>query len=421
MRRLYSWLLTLLLPIALLRLWWRGRKQPGYRDDWQQRLGRNYPATTGPVIWLHAVSLGETRAAAPLVRELLARFPQHRLLLTHTTPTGRAAAQELFGDGVLRCYLPYDLPFALRRFLRHFRPVCALVMETELWPNLLALCKAQGIPTALLNARLSQRSAAGYAHFAALTSQTMGNLTLVAAQTDADAQRLRALGAGNVQVCGNIKFDTAVPQPQRALGQEFRQRFGTRPIWLAASTRDGEEALLLDAHAHLATASALLVLVPRHPQRFDAVAQLIAARGLRAQRRSTAEPIDAQTQVLLGDSMGELYAYYCACDLAYIGGSLLPFGGQNLIEACAAGAPVLIGPHTYNFQEAAELAIQAGAALRVTDAEQLRRCVEELFADATRRAAMSAAGQRFVAAHQGATERTLALIAPLLGPASTRR
>jgi len=419
LRALYTLALHLAAPFLPLRLWWRGRKEPGYRADVGQRFGRYGPAPAQPVIWIHAVSLGETRAAQPLVAALRARYPGHALLVTHMTATGRQAAAELYGGFAALAFLPYDLPWAVRRFVAHFRPVIGILMETELWPNLLAECRARGVPVLLANARLSAKSARGYARIGALAREALAGLAAVGAQTAADAERLAALGAAVVEVTGNLKFDIA-PDPALAeRGRELRARFGTRPVLLAASTREGEEALLLDALARAplagARAEVLVVIVPRHPQRFDAVAGLLRERRLAFVRRSEARAVPAGCDYFLGDSMGELGAYYAAAEVAFVGGSLAPFGAQNLIEACAAGAPVLIGPSTFNFAQAAAEAVAAGAAIGVPDADALVREAARLLADAGARRRMGEAGKRFCAAHRGATERTMALVARALG------
>jgi 3-deoxy-D-manno-octulosonic-acid transferase len=283
-------------------------------------------------------------------------------------------------------------------------------METEIWPNLFAACAARGIPVHLVNARLSEKSARGYRRFRRLVARALHALTGIAAQTEADARRLRELGATEVQVSGNVKFDVAPPADSEIRAQELRALFVGRFVFLAASTREGEEALLLDALANLEVPDLLLVLVPRHPQRFDAVAQMLEARGLAHVRRSSNQPLTSQTRVFLGDSMGELAAYYAAADLAYVGGSLLPLGGQNLIEAAAAGCPALIGPHTFNFAEAAEQAVACGAAERVTDAGELAARLAVLAQDAAARLRMREAGLRFAAENRGATARIMALL-----------
>jgi 3-deoxy-D-manno-octulosonic-acid transferase len=408
-RLLYTLLWYLATPLLLLRLLWRARRQPEYLDHVAERFGFYRGAVdAGPWIWVHAVSVGETRAAAPLIRALRARHPRHRILLTHMTPTGRDTGAVLFGDAVRQCYLPYDQPGAVVRFLDRYRPATGVLLETEIWPNLIHAAAAKQIPLHLVNARLSARSQAGYRRSGRLARDALRALTGIAAQTDEDATRLRALGAPAVTVTGNLKFDIEVPADQVAAGRELRAGLGARPVLLAASTRDGEEALLLDAVQREGLGDALLVIVPRHPQRFDGVAALVAARGLRMQRRSKDAVIAADTAVLLGDTLGEMYLYYAACDVALLGGSFLPYGAQNLIEPCALGKPVLIGPSTYNFAEAAEAAVAAGAALRVADFDEALPLALQLARDAGRRRAMAQAGLAFTESCRGATQRVMA-------------
>lgn len=411
-RLVYCLLLYLASPLIWLRLLWRSRRQPEYREHLAERWGfYPSPAPHAPLIWLHAVSVGETRAAQPLVEGLLAAYPGHQLLLTCMTPTGRATATELFGghQRVHLAYLPYDYPGATRRFLRHFSPCLGVLMETEIWPNLLAAGARRKIPMLLVNARLSQRSARGYGRIRPLVRSALQRLAAVAAQTEADANRLALLGAPNLHICGNLKFDVT-PRPELLQqGDGWRQELGERQIWLAASTREGEEALLLQTWKELANPGRLLVLVPRHPQRFDEVAGLLELEGIPYQRRSLGLPGDKE-QVWLGDSMGEMAAYYRLADLAFIGGSLVPLGGQNLIEAAACGCPVLVGPHTFNFSQATEDAIAAGAALRTNDPLELLQALETLLEDGGRREKMAQAGLAFCATHQGASQRTLELI-----------
>lgn len=406
----YTLALLLLLPWALLHLLWRARRQPEYLRYWGERFGSYSTRLPGPVIWLHAVSVGETRAAQPLVALLSRHYPGYQILFTHMTPTGRHTGEELFGDRVQRVYLPYDYPWAVRRFLRHFRPAVGIIMETELWPNLIAACHAEGCPLLLVNARLSGKSSARYARFPMLTRQTLRNLRVIAAQTSADAQRLKTLGAAAVTVTGNLKFDIDPPPDQLLLGAHLRSLWGNRKTLLVASSRDGEEALLLDSLGVNPVPGMLLVIVPRHPQRFAEVEQLISARGFRWQRRSEDAAISPDTQVLIGDSMGEMFAYYAACDVAFIGGSLLEYGSQNLIEACAVGVPLLVGPSTFNFAEAAQAALACGAARRIDNADAILIAAAQLLSDADLRRRMGDAGQAFVAQHRGASARTLALL-----------
>lgn len=419
MRWLYSLMWWLALPLVLGRLWWRGRQEPGYRRNLGERLGFYGPTLDQRMtIMVHAVSVGETRAAEPLVEALLSAYPQCRILLTHMTPTGRATGRALFGkhgERVVQSFLPYDTGFMIKRFLGHFAPRVCILMETEVWPNLIHGCAAQGVPVALVNARLSERSLRRGRRLGGLMTDAARAISLVAAQTEADAARIASLGAPRVAVTGSIKFDVVPAPGALEIGAMLRARFADRPVLLCASTRDGEEALILDAYRALAErpAGMLLVLVPRHPQRFDEVARMVEERGLSLARRSTLpERVDAE--VLLGDSMGEMFAYYAACDCTFIGGSLLPLGGQNLIEACALGKPVLVGEHTFNFLLATEEAVAAGAALRVTDADALLRAAVALLDDEARRSAMGAQASAFAGRHRGATVRTVELLRQLI-------
>lgn len=418
-RFIYTLLLYMLLPFTPLKLLWRGRRQPEYRQHLAERYGFYGTKPQQPVIWLHCVSLGETRAAAPLVQALMAQYAQHRILLTHATPTGREAGEQLFGDHVDRVYLPYDTPDAVARFLNHFRPEIGLLMETELWFNLIAGCKARNIPLLLVNARLSERSARGYARVGNLARQGLRSLTAIAAQTEQDAERLQQLGAQNVTVCGNLKFDVKPPANAQQLGENLRRQLGIiRPGFLAASTRDGEEHLILDAIQHLNIPHLLTVIVPRHPQRFDEVAGILQKRVARFERKSLLagrdQPLAQDVEVLLGDSMGEMFTYYAACDVAFVGGSLLPLGGQNLIEASAMGKPVLIGPHTFNFEQVTEQAIASSAACRVGDAKALNEALQLILSNKDVRLSMSEAALRFSASATGATARIAALVAQYL-------
>ena len=415
-RLLYAALFYLAQPLVWLRLLWRARRQPDYLRHLGERYGFYTQSVPDRLLWLHAVSVGETRAAEPLIKALLEAYPQHALLLTHMTPTGRATGGELvakYGDRLMQAYLPYDLPDACGRFLDHFKPRLGLLMETELWPNLIAAAAQRGVPLALVNARLSARSQRGYRRLAPLFRPALAKLAAVAAQTQADAERLTAIGAQRVSVLGNIKFDVNPSQQKLQLGMAWRQALGGRPVWLAASTREGEEALILDAYARLDRPDLLLLLVPRHPQRFAEVAALVEERKLPLCRRSECAQPTGDTRVWLGDSMGEMPAYFALANLALIGGTLLPFGGQNLIEAAACGCPVLVGPHSYNFAQATEDAIACGAARRIADADAAASAVRELLINGEALQAMCAAATTFSQAHRGATARTVALISAM--------
>jgi len=426
---LYTFVLWLLLPYIFFRLLWRARKQPEYLDHIGERFGFYSLQCSNPVIWLHAVSVGETRATQSLVTRLRSNYPQHQILLTHTTPTGRLTSEQLYGKGVLRVYLPYDYPFAVKNFLRHFQPQLGILMETEIWFNLIHSCHQQSVPLLLLNARMSEKSWRGYARFSQLTRNALNELASIAAQTAEDSGRLTSLGAKNVSVLGNLKYDIDPPLSMMELGKHLREQFGTqRSVLVAASTRDGEEALLLDNLLDnlldINIPGFLLVLVPRHPQRFSAVAEMLKQRGIPFIRRSDLDKsicthsantayqqsVPSDIKVILGDSMGEMFAYYAAADLAFVGGSILPYGGQNLIESCAVGTPVLVGPHMYNFEEATRLAVTAGAAIQVLDVEGLIFEFQRFFNDPVAQITMREQCINFVANNRGATEKSLQLI-----------
>ncbi len=423
-RTIYTLLLYFLLPFTPIKLFLRSFKQPEYRQHWSERFGFYSPITSNsnkPVIWLHCVSVGETRAAEPLVKALLLQYPHYQILLSHTTPTGRATSEALFGNIVSRVYLPYDVPFAVKRFLKHFSPIIGVLLETELWFNLIAECKNRHIPLLLVNARLSERSMLGYQKVNKLANDGLGNLTAIAAQTQQDAERLKNLGVKNVNVLGNLKFDVTPPSDATELGQLLRKIIGQeRPVFLAASTRSdtngNEEELILQALAQTNIPNLLTMIVPRHPQRFDEVAALLTKQGWAFERKSTlSKAISPNTKILLGDTMGELFTYYAACDVAFIGGSLLPLGGQNLIEACTMGKPVLIGPHTHNFANATEQAISHGAALRVENSTDLAIKLDYLLANTNAafdlRTNMSKAALQFTDKETGATQRIMTLLA----------
>ncbi|WP_225721226.1 lipid IV(A) 3-deoxy-D-manno-octulosonic acid transferase [Candidatus Vallotiella sp. (ex Adelges kitamiensis)] len=431
---LYRILWYIAAPLAVLRLLARARHERGYIQHIPERFGylASYSAhNNAPLIWIHAVSLGETRAAQPLVQVLLDKCYNVQVLLTHMTPSGRALGEQLFGSRVLRCYLPYDMRGPVRRFLRAWRPVLGIIMETEVWPTLINECRYAGVPLVLTNARMSERSYHRALRFGAEVRQVFGSFTHVLAQSSVDAQRLGALGARDVTVVGNLKFDIKALPELAKLGRAWNMAIGHRPVWIAGSTREGEEAFVLDAYYQLGITNILLIIVPRHPQRFDEVAELIKHRGLKLARRSewasastiqsvhkttTIAPLPDDVRVLLGDSMGEMQAYYAASDVAFIGGSLLPFGGHNLIEACAVGVPIVIGPHTFNFEQASIDAITSGAALRVRDSTTLARAVRIVLTDRTRRVAMGTAGSAFAARHRGAIHHTVDMLSALLPP-----
>jgi 3-deoxy-D-manno-octulosonic-acid transferase len=416
-RAAYSLLLRLVSPLYLLRVVWRGRSEPLYATKIGERFGfYREPARAG-ALWLHAVSLGETRAASPLVDALRRTLPGQPLLLTHGTATGRSAGQALLREGDAQAWLPFDTPGAVRRFLDHYAPVAGILMETEIWPNVIAMAARRKVPMLLANARMSERSRRRGRRVDALLRPAFASLAAAFAQTSADAERLREAGARHIEVCGNLKFDLTPDPGLIERGRAWRTDVAGRGVVLAAITREGEEALLLAAWRGLAVPRPLLVVVPRHPQRFAAVAELIESAGFSLSRRSawTDAPTTAAAaaDVWLGDSMLEMPAYYALADVALLGGSFAPLGGQNLIEAAACGCPVVMGPHTFNFADAAERALTAGAALRVaTMDEGVARASALVGSDGQHQLAQAALA--FAAAHRGAAERIATAVAALL-------
>jgi 3-deoxy-D-manno-octulosonic-acid transferase len=404
----YSLVLRLLQPVYALRLHWRGRVEPLYRERIAERFGFYAEPPSSGWLWLHAVSLGETRAAAALVDALRERLPGMRLLLTHGTATGRAAGAELMRDGDRQTWLPFDTPASTARFLAQFRPAVGVLMETEVWPNLLQQARSRGVPMVLANARLSERSQRRGETLAALMRPAAETFSLVLAQSEADAQRLRESGAADVVICGNLKFDLTPDVGLLERGRAWRAAL-RRDVVLGAITREGEEAMLLAEWRRVAAPRPLLVIVPRHPQRFDEVAALVASQGFTLARRSgwndTPAGDAADADVWLGDSMREMPLYYALSQVALLGGSFAPLGGQNLIEAASCGCPVVMGPHTFNFAQAAELSLAAGAAARVgTMAEGVSTACGWLD-EPERLAARSLQAIAFAAQHRGAAQR----------------
>jgi 3-deoxy-D-manno-octulosonic-acid transferase len=429
-RRSYSLLIYLAAPVAFALELVRGLRDPSRWRGLSERFGWGSPLSGGPSIWLHAVSLGEMTAAAPLVRALRSRYSESPIVLTTATLTGRARAGELFGDAIHVRFLPYDTPGAVARFLDRARPRIALIMETELWPNLFGQCECRGVPVVLASARLSAKSVARYRRFGALIRGIFSANPLIAAQTRTDAERFIAIGAesSRIHVVGNIKFDLELSPTALIRGAELRASFGgERPLWIAGSTHAGEEEQVLEAHAELLIArpNALLLLVPRHPDRFDAAADLLRRRGMRFTRRTSMMPKDVKQQadpqieladshVILVDTVGELAALYASADVAFVGGSLVPIGGHNLLEPAALGVPVLTGPSHQAGEEIAGLLLEQGAALEVADAGELQAALKFLLADAKGRRRMGDIGRHIVESNRGSLRRLLELIEPLL-------
>jgi len=411
-RAIYTVIFYLFLPIIVVRLLWRSRKAPAYRQRILERFGYVAPLE-GPLLWVHAVSVGEVLAARPLIQRLRQRYPQHTIVVTTMTPTGADRVADI--KGVQHRYAPYDTPGAVGRFLKRINPQQLFIMETEIWPNMLHQCRARDIPSLLVNARMSARSARGYARFAPLVRQALGNLSHIAAQTEADRERLIGLGADpeRVTVTGSIKFDFEPPADIQQQGVTLRQQWGSqRPVWIAASTHQGEDEQVLQAFEQVkkAVPDALLILVPRHPERFQQVAELCRSRGYQAVLRSEQRAGDESTDIFLGDTMGELMLFYAAADLAFVGGSLVPTGGHNLLEPASLGLPVLTGPHMFNFAEIHRLLQQADASIEVSNPKQLAQQVINLLNNPQRLKQMGENGLRLVQQNRGALDRVLALL-----------
>ncbi|MDR7133518.1 3-deoxy-D-manno-octulosonic-acid transferase [Lysobacter niastensis] len=423
LRGLYSAALYLLAPITVYHLIWRGLRQPAYFQRWPERYAVYRDDRTARTLWVHAVSVGEVNAAVPLVNALRRSRPDLRLLVTTITPTGSERVRALWGDGVEHVYLPYDLPGAVGRFLDHYRPCTALIMETELWPSLMFGCRERSIPVYILNARLSERSLRGYRVLAPLVGRALRTVHTVAAQSQADGQRFIRLGArdGQIEVAGNLKFDVAVPEGLSAFAGECRQHCGGNPVWIAASTHEDEEAAVLAMHRRLRARfpGLLLLWAPRHPERFRAVTEQARGQGWRVSTRSQARWPQPDDAVFVIDTLGELMSFYACADVAFVGGSLQPIGGHNLLEPAATGTAIVTGPHLHNFVEIAERLDAAGALRIGADADAVEAALSELLADPAQRERMAASGRELVETGRGALARTLDLLQPALPSVAT--
>ena len=429
---LYSIILYLMTPFVLLRLIQRGFSNRGYWLRWNERFGRvDPPIDTRPLVWIHAVSVGETQAALPLVQRLLADYPQYQLLLTTVTPTGSAVVRNKYGKQLLHCYFPYDLPHVVHRFLERIKPVALIVLETEIWPNLYHQCQARGINIIMANARLSQKSFDGYRKLAGLTRRVLGRVDMIAAQSEEDAQRLVALGAdpGRITVTGNLKFDVNITDDVIDRGGVIKRSLGpSRPVWIAASTHEGEEQIILTAHRKVIEVypDCLLVLAPRHPERSASVLELCIGQDYSARCKSNIKgqvysEDTGQIQVLILDTIGELPDYYAAADVAFVGGSLLPvYGGHNVLEPAALGVPVVTGEFTTNFNEINRLLLENQAEFRVTDSEQLAGRILQLLTDQGLRRQMGDSAAALVKHNRGSAERIMDMVSKVL-PRETNR
>ena len=416
LKHIYTLLFFICLPLILLRLIWRGFRAPAYWHRWGERFGY-MPKLTDPrpVIWCHAVSVGEVEASRPLIQALQRDYPEYQILVTTMTPTGSARVLHHFTGQVSHYYLPYDLPFAVRPFLKRMRPAIGIIMETEIWPNLISNCHQRNIPLILANARMSERSARGYQHISGFSRDIIYRLTKIATQTETDRNRLIALGAApeRIHAIGNLKYEINLPASLTEQCTAIQRLWSAhRQVWVAASTHEGEESQILQAmeKIHATIPDVLLILVPRHPERFDRVFNLCQQAGFNTIRRSTEAVCSDEVTILVGDTMGELPLFYGASDLAFVGGSLIPHGGHNLLEPAALGRAVITGPHHFNFTEISSHFFDANAAIEVHDADSLADTVIRLLQDAALRSTMGEAGRQHIAKSQGASKRLLSLI-----------
>lgn len=419
MRIIYAILTYLLLPVYALYWLVRGLGNRAYLDRVGQRFGIGYPSLSPGTVWLHAVSVGEVQAAVPLIRTLVKRFPDRQVLVTTVTPTGAERVRALFGDEVVHCYIPFETPNAVARFFTAVKPAFALIMETEIWPNLYHACGKRNIPLILVSARISPRSVGKYRRLLPLFRETLSHGILIAAQSQADADRFMSLGAApeRTWVTGNIKFDIALPDDLAERGKELRNRLWPgRPAWIAASTHEGEESQVLDAHSRILEdwPDALLILVPRHPERFAAVASLLSRRDIRFVTRTSKEPCAPSDTVFLADTMGELPMFYAASDVAFVGGTLVPVGGHNLLEPAALGLPVITGTHLFNTEDIADKFATEGASVTVDGAETLATAISRLLGNPDEAEAIGTRGRDIVSNNRGSLKKLLVLLEPLV-------
>ena len=425
MYKLYTFILYLLTPFIIIRLLWLGIKNPAFWQRWNERFGFiNAVADKRPVIWIHAVSVGEVHASKPIINYLLESWAQYQILITTTTPTGANSIAMTYGNAVTHLYFPYDLPGSVRRFVTTLKPQILIVMETELWPNLFKYCKSCDIPVLLVNARMSEKSANGYARLKKLTGLTLADLSKIVAQTTEDANRLIQLGASknDIIISGNLKFDVTLPHSLREQAQSLRRSFSVnRAVIIAASTHEGEEEQILDGFSSILKKypDCLLILAPRHPERFDSVYNLCVKQGYNTVRHQFNEVCLDSTQIYLLDTLGELPMFYAASDIAFIGGSLVPKGGQNVLEPASLGLPILVGPYTFNFLEINRQLVEQGNAWIIKDSNQFAEKVGELLADANLRHQAGEKGKQMVEKNRGSSSKVIKLLDKMLGDATS--
>jgi 3-deoxy-D-manno-octulosonic-acid transferase len=412
-----------LIPVLLLHLFWRSLSNPPYRQRIAERFGFFRQKLKTPTIWVHAVSVGEVQAAAALIKALQNRYPDRSLIVTTMTPTGSQRVRDLFGDSVINSYVPYDLDGAVCRFFDWAKPELAIIIETELWPNLFRECGIRKIPLVLASARVSPGSMNRYRRLVGLFRETLSHGIIIAAQTETDASRFTSLGANpaRISVTGNIKFDFDLDPDIPGKGRSFRDEHARgRPVWIAASTHSDEEQVLLEVHQEILKGipDALLMIVPRHPERFQGIAALIERAGMSCVTRSSGQRCVAGTKVFLGDSMGELMLFYAAADIAFVGGSLVPVGGHNLLEPTALGLPVLTGPYTFNAPDIAELLIAGGSTQVARDAGEIIDRVMSLFGDPSERQRLGGEGRQVIEKNRGSLGRLLRLVDPIIRQAT---
>lgn len=415
MRVFYTCLFYLLTPVIVSRLLWRSLKAPDYRRRWRERFAFYHQKFPAGVIWFHAVSVGEAEALFPLVQRIQAQHPSAQLLITTTTPTGSARVQAVLKESVAHVYLPYDLPDVLNRFMRQFKPRLAVIMETEIWPNLYAACGQRNIPLYLINARLSEKSARGYQKIPGLIRPALAHVKLIATQSEEDSRRFVDIGASSDQVktVGNIKFDVAIAPEIISQGQDLKSGlFAGRFVWLIGSTHNDEEALFLDIYRDLKQRipELLLAVAPRHPERFAEVKKLCEQKQLAVVTRTSAECCNRLTDIYLLDTLGELKLFYAAADAAFVGGSMVPVGGHNILEAAAVGVPVMFGPYMNNFKEIANGILQRNGALQCRDKDDIVKAIASLYTEPSHRKEFVANAQAFVRENQGVTDRIAELL-----------
>jgi 3-deoxy-D-manno-octulosonic-acid transferase len=416
LRSFYTFVVYFLAPVVLLRLFWLGFRNPTYRLRWQERFGFfSWVKINKPVLWIHAVSVGEVNAATPIINRLLEQYPQYQILITTVTPTGAITVGQHFGEDVVHLYLPYDLPFSVKRFLKNIQPSILITMETEIWPNLYHACHDLDVPILIINARLSEQSSKGYRLVSGLMKQTLMKVDAIATQTKKDAERFLSFGADKdkVFVTGNLKFDITVPHSISEQAQSLKRYFSVnRPIWIAASTQEGEEEIVIKAHLEVLKKypDAILILAPRHPDRINKVAVLCDSAGVKYTKRTEQETFSSNLNVYLLDTLGELQLHYAASQLAFVGGSLVKTGGQNMMEPASLGLPVISGLHTYNFTEITELLSEQDALVFVSNEQELAHEVCELFEDANRRHNIGEKGRQVIESNKGNIDRIMEII-----------